>query len=198
MTQVAFVRLDDRLIHGQVVVKWLRYLHCKEILIVDDQLWRDDFMQNVLRLSAPSGVRVHITPVHQALQRLESLSSHRCATDAKSGNLSGEEAARRLPSAAVNDGHRVMVLVRSPQTAKALLENGFPLSELNVGGLGAGEGATRLHRSVSANSQQIAALRAMQDQGVRVYFQAVPEERPVEMAKLMPARQPQRESPSVR
>jgi mannose/fructose/N-acetylgalactosamine-specific phosphotransferase system component IIB len=176
----------------------LRYLHCKEILIVDDQLWRDDFMQNVLRLSAPSGVRVQITPVHQAIQRLESLSPHRCPTDAKSRNLLGEEATLRLPGAAENNGLCVMVLVRSPQTALALLENGFPLSELNVGGLGAGEGATRLHRSVSANSQQIAALRAMRDQGVRVYFQAVPEERPVEMAKLMPARQPQHGIPSVR
>jgi D-glucosaminate-specific PTS system IIB component len=198
MTQVAFVRVDDRLIHGQVVVKWLRYLDCKEILIVDDELWRDDFMQNVLCLAAPSGVRVHITPVHQAIQRLESLSSHRCPTDANPRNLSGEEATLCFPSTAVNNGHRVMVLVRSPQTALALLENGFPLSELNVGGLGAGEGATRLHRSVSANSQQIAALRAMRDQGVRVYFQAVPEERPVEMAKLVPVRQPQHGSPSVR
>ena len=197
MSQLSLVRVDDRLIHGQVVVKWLRYLDCNEILIVDDELLRDDFMQNVLRLSAPPGVRVHVASVHQAAQRLESSSSHHRLTDAKSLHLSGEEATMRLPSAAVENEHSVMVLVRSPQTALALLQNGFSFSELNMGGLGAGEGTTRLHKSVSANSQQIAALYAMHDQGVRVYFQAVPEERRAEMAKLMPARLLQHESPAV-
>jgi len=161
MPHVALVRIDDRLIHGQVVVKWLRHLDCKEIWIVDDRLWYDDFMQNILRLAAPPGVRVHIAQVHSAVQELEASS---------------------------NNGHNVMVLVKSPQTALALLDNGLPFSELNVGGLAAGPGTMRLYKSVSATDEQIAALHAIQDRGVRIYFQMVPEERAVEMSELLPAR----------
>jgi len=157
------VRVDDRLIHGQVVVKWLRHLACKEIWIVDDQLWRDDFMQNVLRLAAPPGVRVHVTPVQKASQELKSNP---------------------------NNGHNVMVLVKSPQVALALLDSGLSFTELNIGGLASGAGTIRLYKSVSASSDQIAALHAIQERGVRVYFQMVPEERPVEMPQLLSAMKP--------
>jgi len=159
MTQVALVRIDDRLIHGQVVVKGLRHLECDEIWIVDDQLYGDDFMQSVLRLAAPPEVRVQVTPVREATRRLEQ---------------------------PLNNGHRVMVLLKSPQTALALLDDGLQFEELNVGGLAAGAGTTRLYKSVSATDEHIAALRAIRDRGVRVYFQMVPEERPLEMAAVLP------------
>lgn len=192
MMRVARVRIDDRLIHGQVVVKWLRYLDCKQILIVDDELWRDEFMQSVLRLAAPSDVRVHVAPVRQAAKLLQS-----STLEAMSRHPSGEAMSRHPSGEDSSSGHGVLVLVRSPQTALALLDNGFLFSELNVGALAAGEGTTRLYKSISANSEQIAALRAMQDRGVRVYFQMVPEEHPVEMSELLPVRQPQCEGPFV-
>lgn len=204
MMRVARVRIDDRLIHGQVVVKWLRYLDCKQILVVDNELWHDDFMQSVLRLAAPPEVRVHVAPVRQAAQVLQSSTpiwrDGRTIPlgEAMSCHLSGKAMSRHPSGEASSDGPGVLVLVRSPQTALALLDNGFLFSELNVGALAAGEGTTRLYKSVSANSEQIAALRAMQDRGVRIYFQMVPEERPVEMAELLPAKQPQCEGPFVR
>jgi mannose/fructose/N-acetylgalactosamine-specific phosphotransferase system component IIB len=160
VTQIALFRVDDRLIHGQVVVKWLRHLRCDDIWIVDDDLWEDDFMQQVLRLAAPPGVRVHVVPVR--------------------------EASRLLPPSR-SDGLTALLLVRSPQTALELLDQGLQFSELNVGGLAGGPQTTRLYKSVSATAEQVVALQVMQKRGVRVYFQMVPEERPVEMTEVLPA-----------
>jgi mannose/fructose/N-acetylgalactosamine-specific phosphotransferase system component IIB len=157
---IALLRVDDRLIHGQVVVKWLRYLACDEIWVVDDDLWADDFMQRVLRLAAPPSVTVHVSPVLGAPSSLQ----------------------RPL-----SDDRVVLLLVRSPQTALELLDQGLEFSELNVGGLASGPHTIRIYKSVSATPEQITALRCMQDRGVRVYFQMVPEERPVEMAELLSA-----------
>lgn len=162
MAHIALVRIDDRLIHGQVVVKWLRHLGCRLILVADDELWHDTFMQNVLRLAAPAGVQVRVVPVHGAARQL---------------NLNGEQEPR------------VLLLLRSPQAALALLEDGVSFGEVNLGGLGAGPGTVRLYKSVSANDQQLAALRKIQSRGVRVYAQMVPEERPVELDELLPAYQ---------
>src|ERR1035437_5108835 len=50
------VRIDDRLIHGQVVAGWLRALGAKRIVIVDDATARDEFLREVLTLAAPHGV----------------------------------------------------------------------------------------------------------------------------------------------
>src|SRR3989304_1862374 len=54
------VRVDDRLIHGQVVAIGLKALGAKRIVIVDDVTARDDFLREVIELTAPSGVPVEI------------------------------------------------------------------------------------------------------------------------------------------
>ena len=158
MTGIALVRIDDRLIHGQVVVKWLRYVECDEVLIVDDQLAQDSFMQTVLRLAAPPEVPVRV--------------------------VAGGEAPGKLAAAGAG-GRRTMILLKAPQTALALLNDGVAFSELNVGGLASGPRTRRLYKSVSASAEQIAALREIAARGVRVYFQMVPEDRPVEMADVL-------------
>jgi len=158
LNQLALVRVDDRLIHGQVVVKWLRHLGCDQIWIVDDALADDRFMQNVFRLAAPAGVQVQVVAAYEG--------AHGIA-----------DALRR--------GKRVMVLVKTPQVAQKLLEQGLPFRELNVGGLAAGPATTRLYKSVSATDEQVASLLRIQQQGVRVFFQMVPEEPPAELRAVM-------------
>ena len=54
------VRIDDRLIHGQVVAGWLRAIGAKRIVIVDDATARDEFLREVLTLAAPEGVPVEV------------------------------------------------------------------------------------------------------------------------------------------
>ena len=159
MANIALVRVDDRLIHGQVVVKWLHHLGCKDILIVDDELWGDDFMQSVLRLAAPLGVRVHVAPTQGAREQLDRIASQ-----------------------------GVLVLVKSPPTALALHRSGVEFSAVNVGGMAAGPNTTRLFKSVSATQEQIAALLDLQARGVRVYFQIIPEEHAVDIQGLLHVR----------
>jgi PTS system mannose-specific IIB component len=150
------------LIHGQVVVKWVRYLDSRDILIVDDALVQDEFMQRVLHMAAPPGVRVRVMTVRDAVQAL---------------TLSG------------GDDTHLLVLVKSPETALGLLNAGVSFQSLNVGGMAAAPGTTRLFKSVSASAGQLAALEALRERGVRVYIQMVPEERPLEMSELLPRSQ---------
>jgi len=160
MPRIELVRVDDRLIHGQVVIKWLGHLHTGEVLIVDDELQHDGFIQRVFQLAVPPGARVEVLGVHRAAQWLTS---------------------------AASDTGSVMVLVRSPETALALLEHGVSFTELNVGGMAGGTGAVRLFKSVSATERQMAALLAIGNRGVRVYYQMVPEERPIEVSEVLRA-----------
>jgi PTS system mannose-specific IIB component len=158
MRHIELVRVDDRLIHGQVTIKWLRHLPCREILIVDDELCKDEWLQSVLSLAAPADVDVHVVPLREASQF-----------------LAGSD----------HENIGVLVLVRSPQTALGLLSNGVAYGELNVGGLAGGPAAVRLFKSVSVTDDQMAALLQLRDMGVRVFFQTVPEERPVELASVL-------------
>ena len=66
----ALVRVDDRLIHGQVVVSWLSQLKCTDIIIVDDEVAMDAFLAEVVQLAAPAGTEVKVLSVEQAVADL--------------------------------------------------------------------------------------------------------------------------------
>jgi len=100
-----------------------------------------------------------------------------------------EDAARELRLSHGDHG-RVLVLLRTPERALELLDHGVPFLSLNVGGMAAALGTTRLFRSVSATPEQVAALAAIQRRGLKVYLQMVPEERPIDISELLPAAEP--------
>lgn len=61
------VRVDDRLIHGQVVTSWVTQLKCKNIVIVDDGVAADAFLTEVVNLAAPTGTEVQVLSIGEAL-----------------------------------------------------------------------------------------------------------------------------------
>jgi len=146
------VRVDDRLIHGQVVAIWLKALNAKRIVIVDDRTARDEFVSEVIKMAAPPGVAVEIHEI-----------------------AAGTERVRQL----VDDPEPAFVLMRSPVTALRLREAGVEFPVLNVGGIGAGPGRKLLYRNISASPDEMAAMRALESMGTEVELRIVENDRPV-------------------
>ena len=151
------VRIDDRLIHGQVVASWLRAIGAQRIVIVDDATARDDFLREVLTLAGPEGVPVEVHDVASGAVRCVEL------------------AAAPEP---------VIVLARSPRTMLALRQAGVPIEVVDLGGMGAGPGRRRLHRSISVSPDEIRELRELEQLGTRVEIQIVADDRPVPLRSL--------------
>jgi|BarGraIncu00222A_1022003.scaffolds.fasta_scaffold97804_2 mannose/fructose/N-acetylgalactosamine-specific phosphotransferase system component IIB len=151
------VRIDDRLIHGQVVAGWLRALGAKSIVIVDDATARDEFLREVLTLAAPQGVPVEVCDVASGAARLTQL------------------AATPEP---------VMVLVRSPRTVLSLRQAGVPIEVVDLGGMGSGPGRKRLHKTISVSPADMQALRELEQLGTRVEIQIVADDRPIAFRSL--------------
>ena len=151
------VRIDDRLIHGQVVAVWLRALGAKRIVIVDDATARDEFLREVLTLAAPQGVPVEVC-------------------DLAAG------AARCIELAATPEP--AMVLVRSPRTVLALRQAGVPIEVVDLGGMGAGPGRKRLHKMISVSPDEIREMHELEQLGTRVEIQIVADDRPIPFGSL--------------
>jgi len=149
------VRVDDRLIHGQVVAIWLKAIHAQRIIIVDDRTARDDFLREVIELAAPAGTPVEIRDLETGIERVR------------------EAAASDEP---------VFVLLRSPVTALRLREAGIEFDLLNVGGLGAGPGRKPLYRNISASPEELEAMRQLEKMGTQVELRIVENDRPVAFA----------------
>lgn len=158
-----WVRVDDRLIHGQVTVGWRQHLRYAEIWVVDDLVLDDPYLQDALRLAAPPGVEVRVYGVEEASALLAS-KVKRQASDVTPG-LRGCE---------------VLLLVRSPEAALALVEGGVPLSQVNVGNLSARTGSVRVFKNISLSHGQAEALDALAGRGVHITFQLTPEDSQVD------------------
>jgi len=154
---IRLVRVDDRLIHGQVVAVWLRSVGADRIVIVDDHVAADPFLVEVLTLAAPSDVAVEVLDIAAGAGRVTDL-------------LTAKD--------------RCFVLVKTPATALALLRAGFPIDVLNVGGMGAGPGRRPLYRNISATEDERAAMREIEAAGTHVEIRVVPDDRPVAFASV--------------
>ena len=58
MTNIAFLRIDDRLVHGQVIVGWLPEIKPENLVVVNDSVAEDDMCQDLMSLSVPPDVEL--------------------------------------------------------------------------------------------------------------------------------------------
>ncbi len=68
---ITVMRIDDRLIHGQIVTKWIDYANAKKIIVADDKAAGDPMQQMLLKLAVPSGVKLEILTKADALKMIQ-------------------------------------------------------------------------------------------------------------------------------
>lgn len=157
---LSLVRVDDRLIHGQVIAVWTRQLSPTVIVVADDDTANDDFLAEIIELAAPPGVDVEVHDLLSAAPRMVELA----ASPAKA-----------------------FVLVKSPVAALRLRELGAPIEVLNIGGIGAAPDRRPLYKNISASEPEIAAMAQLERIGTRVQFQIVSDDTPVPFASVAPS-----------
>ena len=153
------VRIDDRLIHGQVLVAWGQRLRPARIWVADDAAAADEWERDTLAMSAP-GIDVRVVAV--------------------------EEMARRFAEEAMSPGG-AFLLVRTLAAAGALIEAGAPLTAITIGGLHYAPGRTKLNEYVYLDDQDRTTARALLARGVQLLAQDVPAAKPQPLATLEPA-----------
>ena len=154
---VALVRVDDRLVHGQVVVGWGRPLRAAFIVVIDDALAASDWEQELYRLGAPPDLTLEFATVAEATAR-----------------RAGWEA----------DPRTGIVLLGDVHTATALAAAGVRFPRLNLGGIHHRPGRAERLPYVFLTDDEIVGLRALAQAGVEVTAQDVPATRPVPLMEL--------------
>ncbi|HMM83677.1 MAG TPA: PTS sugar transporter subunit IIB [Terrimesophilobacter sp.] len=157
---LSLVRVDDRLIHGQVIAVWLRALGADVIVVADDETAEDEFLKDVLILAAPSGVDVEVYTVDEAAARVTELAGSK---------------------------ERTFVLVRSPISVLRMVEQGVPIPLLNIGGMGAASNRSKLYKNISASTEEIDAMHALERLGTKVEIRIVADDNAVPFSSVAPA-----------
>jgi mannose/fructose/N-acetylgalactosamine-specific phosphotransferase system component IIB len=155
-------RIDDRLIHGQVVVGWGQPLDLEFIVLVDDLVAASDWEQELYRMGVPPEMEVYF---HSATDAIEALPTYRA--DPRPG----------------------LLLTGDISTMRRLVE-GAGGNAVNVGGIHSRAGRVQRMRYVFLSPDEEQQLRALEKRGVAVTAQDVPGARPVSLEDLLAGVQP--------
>ena len=149
-------RVDDRLIHGQVVIAWQQRLHPQRMWVVDDASAANAWERELLESLAP-GVAVRVLTVSEA--------------------AAGHAAEAEAPGGA-------FLLVRDLGTALVLVESGAGVERFNLGGLHYAPGKDKVNEYIYLDAEDRAAARALIARGVALEVQDVPASRPQPLGAL--------------
>ncbi|WP_025121059.1 MULTISPECIES: PTS sugar transporter subunit IIB [unclassified Serratia (in: enterobacteria)] len=158
MAKIVLCRIDSRLIHGQVVTKWVGQSQANRIAVVSDELEADPFMKSIYLMAAPPNVKVDCY-----------------------GNQSFAAAWQENQ---LGEGN-VLVLFPNLATVQQAVVDGFDVKTIQVGGLGGGPNRKAVFQNITLDEADVAILRDLEQRGVTVFFQTIPEDKPQALADIL-------------
>lgn len=157
---ISHMRMDDRLIHGQIVTAWIRESKADTILLADDKAARDPTQQMLLKFAVPAGIRLVIANMEEAWQII-------CDSSRKGTAL---------------------LIVRNPKAAYRLFELGFHPESVNVGNISNNKsvtGRTKLLNNIYVEQNDVVYLEKIHALGIRLDVRAVPGDKSIDGMELL-------------
>lgn len=155
-------RIDERLIHGQVIATWLNSLGVTHLVVANDEAAKNEKQQKMLKLAVPSRVKCLIKGVDDVIKILK---DPRCSS------------------------MRIMLIVGNPFDAEKLLENVSEITEVNLANYGSitkpnVKDKLVISPMVSLDHEDILAVNKIIDFGKPVFTQKTPVEQKKILKKL--------------
>lgn len=154
---INLARIDDRLIHGQVITTWVKNHDIEQVLIINDKVAGDKIQKSVLTMSAPPELKVQVFGVQKFIEILQKTEIKR----------------------------RTMLLFTNSIDVNTLVENGVKIDKLNVGGMRMQEGRKSLSRAVAVTPEEEQAFKSLIARNIPVEIQMVPKDPVVDLQTLI-------------
>ncbi|KAF1301053.1 PTS sugar transporter subunit IIB [Enterococcus saccharolyticus] len=144
---IKLVRIDYRLLHGQVVFAWSKALNITRTIVVNNEAATDEFKKMSLNLSKPSGMKLNIFSVEEVLARMPKIEQ-------------------------LNDN--VMLIFGNTQETLAFCEAYPSIKEINYGGIPKKEGAKEFSKAIHLTPSEIEDSKKLSQLGIKLFMQQVP------------------------
>ncbi|MFZ7946136.1 MULTISPECIES: PTS system mannose/fructose/N-acetylgalactosamine-transporter subunit IIB [Bacillaceae] len=154
---ITVFRIDERLIHGQIVTAWIAYAEANQIIVADDKAANDEFQKSLLQMATPKNINLKIVGLEEAITMIKEDTS-----DTK-----------------------VLLLVRGPKEALQMIEGGIDLKEINIGNINMKKGKKKVLGNLWVDDEDIRNLTKLSEAGVSLDIRTVPNERSQDAMKLI-------------
>ena len=156
MQNLVLTRIDDRLIHGQVMTAWIKNKKADQVVIVDDGTANDEYMIEVFEMAIPEEIAIGIFTKEEGVQFFEQ------GLDAPT-----------------------ILLVKGPEALNYLVDHGIPIEEVDVGGMGARNDRNVLYKNISTSAEENKAFLQLLNKNVNVFIQVMPQDKPIDIKEYL-------------
>lgn len=154
--KINILRIDDRLIHGQVVTAWMNYCNARQVVVADDKVANDTFQQSLLKMATPKGVELKIYDIPTARQELKK-----------------------------EDDADTLFLVRGPKEADSLLMSSEKIKSINVGNLNMRKGKKKILDNLWLSKEDYNAILSLMDKGIDLEYRTLPNDSSQNLKELI-------------
>ena len=153
---ILLTRIDNRLIHGQVATQWNSTIGANLILVANDEVSTNTMRQNLMKMAAPTGVATRFFSLQHTIEII--------------GKASPKQ--------------KIFIICENPQDVLRLVEGGVPIKKVNIGNMHMAEGKRQVATSVAVDDNDVATFKKLQDLGVELEIQRVPQTGVEDLSKL--------------
>ncbi len=148
MPNITLVRIDNRLIHGQIITSWVRHTKSNLVLVANDGVANNDMRKELMGAIVPDGIATRFFTLEKTAEVIHKAS----------------------------DSQHILLILENPMDTLWLKQNGVPIDYLNVGNMHGGDGKKALAKAAFASEEEITAFKELIKLGVKIEFQLLPVE----------------------
>ncbi|GLO68100.1 MULTISPECIES: mannose/fructose/sorbose PTS transporter subunit IIA [Oceanobacillus] len=152
-------RIDSRLLHGQVATAWTKNTLPTRIIVVSDEVAKDELRKKLIQQAAPSGVKAHVVPINKMIEL------------AKDDQHFG--------------GQRALLLFENPHDVLRAVEGGVPLETINVGSMAHSPGKVQPNKVLAFSQADLDAFKKLKEAGLKFDVRKVPNDSRGNMDEIM-------------
>lgn len=149
---IKLLRVDHRLLHGQVAFSWTQFLGVDCILIANDGLMTDELRKTTIKLAKPQGVKVVMKNIQDSINAINS---------------------------GVTDKYKLFVVVESIEDAYKLVKGTNKFKEINLGGIKSREGTRNISKAINVTKEEEDILKMLIEDGITVEIRQIPNDQKI-------------------
>lgn len=154
-------RIDDRLIHGQVIIGWCGQLPIKVLLVTDDEIAETEWEKNLLLMAAPDNLTTKVLSTQQTIEEVREYT---------------------------NINFWVLILMKSPFVLKKLIHLGLEIRKVNVGGLHFREDRREYLPYIYLSEEELEIFKALMDKDISFECRDLPNSTAYDLKKVIDRR----------
>ena len=150
---IVLVRIDNRLLHGQIAITWSHHSGGNLILVANDGVSEDKVRQDLMDMAAPAGMATRYFSIQKTIDVIHKASA----------------------------AQKIVLVVETPQDVLRMAKGGVPFTKVNVGNMHFSDGKNQIHKTVSVDQDDIRCFRELTAMGIECSIQRLPEEESIEI-----------------